>query len=63
MGELKQSSFWKPPTGPARSGRPDDNLRGYPESTTTGRADFALSVIMDPGSLAMLEPGMTGGVL
>ncbi len=29
------TSFRGPPTGPARSGRPDDKLRGSPESITT----------------------------
>jgi len=43
------SSFRKPPTGPARSGRPDDKLRGYPESITTVRAEHAPTVIMDSG--------------
>jgi hypothetical protein len=50
MGELAQSSFRK-------------QRSCYPESITTGGAEFALSVTMDSRFLAMLGPGMTGGAL
>src|SRR5258708_723094 len=51
------TSFRKPPTGPARSGRPDDKLRGYPECIITGQAELALRLfcrvgVMDSGFLA-----------
>jgi hypothetical protein len=53
------ASFRGAPTGPARSGRPDDRLRANSESISPIGADSARSVIMDSGFAASRQSGMT----
>src|SRR4029078_2863892 len=49
------ASFRKPPTGPAK-GRPDDRLRGCPESMTTARAIRVGWWLWIPGSTFHVAP-------